>query len=405
VVLFVTKRKLSLFWNKSGTCTRAYRSFTAVFLFLACLAVNTACLTVSAAQTPQAPEGSADAAVLMEADTGTVLYEKNADKQRLIASTTKIMTALVTLENCGTDEKVVIGSEFPAVGGSSIYLKPGDTLTVMDLLYGLLLNSGNDAAVALALHVSGSVERFSDLMNGRAQALGCANSHFTNPHGLDDKDHYSSARDLALISREAMKNKTFRDIVSTKRMNATGRSFRNHNKLLWTCPGALGIKTGYTESAGRSLVSCVEREGMRLICVTLSAPNDWSDHTALYDWAFGAFRYVRIMKSEERFGSVHVVSGVKSDIGVHPAEEYSAVLLKSDDVKVTWEVPRFVYAPVTAGRAGTVTVLKNGKAVMEIPLLFDEAVALDPSVPLTLWEQLKRALISEMQTFVGEYTL
>ncbi len=320
----------------------------------------------------------------------------------LIASTTKILTALVVLENCGVGDKVLIGDNFPAVEGSSIYLKHGEELTVQELLYGLLLASGNDAAVALALHVSGSVEEFCVLMNARAHKLGCKNSNFVNPNGLDAANHYACARDLALIAREAMKNKTFSDIVSAKHWNGGGRYYKNHNRLLWTCPGALGIKTGFTESAGRSLVSCVEREGMRLICVTISAPSDWNDHTSLYNWAYSEFRCIKINRDEKSYGSVPIVSGVTEMASVQPAEDYAGIFSKQDTLEVTWEIPKFMYAPVGAGeKAGVISIKKNGEPVKEIPLVYSASVTLDKSVPLSRWEKLKRSLTSGgRQTFV-----
>jgi D-alanyl-D-alanine carboxypeptidase (penicillin-binding protein 5/6) len=187
-----------------------------------------------------------------------------------------------------------------------MYLKPGETLTVGDLLYGLMLASGNDAAAALALYVAGGVDAFAELMNGKAAALGCTGSHFVNPHGLDADGHYSTARDLWRIAREAMNNETFRAIVSTKYISAAGRSLNNHSRLLWSCPGAVGLKTGYTESAGRSLVSSAERGGMRLICVTLSDPDDWDDHTNLYDWAYGHYRLVCVPADGGTYGTLPV---------------------------------------------------------------------------------------------------
>lgn len=345
--------------------------------------------------TPQhlSPGTSARADILIEAHSGTVLHEKNADKHMLIASTTKILTALVVLENCYTDDIVVIKDDFPAVEGSSIYLKPGEELSVLDLLYGLLLESGNDAAVALALHVSGSVAAFAELMNDCADKLGCRNSHFVNPHGLDKEDHYSSARDLALIAAEAMKNKTFSDIVATKQISVAGRYFKNHNKLLWKCPGAIGIKTGFTESAGRSLVSCTERDGMRLICVTLSAPDDWDDHSNLYSWAFREFGCLNIAAADPQYGNIPVISGVKDAVQVHPAEDFSYIYLRSDKIEISWDILKFVYAPVTQNNeAGLITIKSNGKTIKEIPLLYGEAVALDQSVPLSFFEKLKWSL-------------
>ncbi len=314
----------------------------------------------------------------------------------LIASTTKILTALVVLENCDLEERVIIENDFPAVEGSSIYLKHGDELTVLELLYGLMLESGNDAAVALALHVSGSIEAFSDLMNSCAEILECSNSHFVNPHGLDKKDHYSSARDLALISAEAMKNKTFRDIVSTKQISIAGRYFKNHNKLLWNCPGAIGIKTGFTESAGRSLVSCTERDGMRLICVTLSAPNDWRDHNNLYNWAFSQYGCLNVDINDQKFGTIPVISGVKGNVPVHPSEDFVYVYAQSEKPTLSWTLSKFVYAPVAKNEvAGMITIKRNGETIKEIPLIFGETVDLDQSVPLSFLEKLKWALFHQ----------
>lgn len=365
------------------------------------LATGIMALVLTAALLPAAaaaglPDTSAQAAIVVEANSGTVLYEKNADKRMLIASTTKMLTALIALENCEVDEKVIIPDDFPVIEGSSIYLKAGQELTVLELLYGLMLASGNDAAVALALHVSGSIAYFSDLMNQRAKELGCKNSHFVNPNGLDAGEHFSTARDLSMIASEAMKNKTFCEIVSTKSITLAGRSFRNHNKLLWNCPGALGIKTGFTESAGRSLVSCAERSGMRLICVTLSAPDDWQDHTALYDWAFDEFRCLNIERCDVQYGKIPVISGDSQMVSVHPSEDYTLVYSKNDALKLICELDKFVYAPVNEKtRAGVIKIVLNGETKKEIPLVFTESVKLDASVKLNYLEMLKWRLFHE----------
>ena len=366
----------------------------AAAVFLALLSLLTS-LTggASAEDVPAAPAPSADSCILAESESGAVLYEKNADSRMLIASTTKMLTALVVLDRCDTREKVVIDDDFKPVEGSSMYIKPGETLTVGDLLYGLMLASGNDAAAALAIYVSGSIDAFAGLMNKRAAGLGCTGSHFVNPHGLDADGHYSTARDLWRIAREAMKNDTFREIVSTKYMSAAGRSLKNHNKLLWSCPGAVGIKTGYTESAGRSLVSSAERDGMRLVCVTLSDPDDWKDHANLYDWAFGHYQLARVPADGGGYGALPVISGVAEEVPLRAAENYAAVYPKSDDIDIRAEAPRFVYAPVKKGaRAGIVTVTVNGKTEKTVELVYGGTVALDKSVPLTGWEKLKRLL-------------
>lgn len=348
------------------------------------------------ASAAESPGTSAQAVIVAEANSGTVLYEKSADQRMLIASTTKILTALIVLENCDVDEKVVIPDDFPAIEGSSIYLKAGQELTVLELLYGLMLASGNDAAVALALHVSGSVKYFSDLMNQRAKELGCKNSHFINPNGLDAEGHYSSARDLSLIACEAMKNKTFCDIVSTKSINIGGRYFRNHNKLLWNYTGALGIKTGFTESAGRSLVSCAERSGMRLICVTLSDPNDWQDHTALYDWAYDEYRCLNIGRSDAQYGNVPVISGVRQNVSVRPGEDFTLIYSKNDQIELSCELSKFVYAPVNEKeKAGVITIKLNSKTINEIPIIYCESVMLDTSVKLNYLEMLKWRLFDD----------
>ncbi len=199
------------------------------------------------------------------------------------------MTAMVVLENMEPDELVTVDPAWTGIEGSTMYLTPGQELTAEELLYGLLLASGNDAAVALACAAAGSEAAFADIMNDKAAEIGCENTHFENASGLDGKAHHASARDLALITREALQNDLFRQIVSTKTKTVGERTFTNHNKLLTTCDGVFGVKTGYTEAAGRTLVSACRRDGVTLICVTLSDPNDWEDHRVLYDWAYDLY--------------------------------------------------------------------------------------------------------------------
>lgn len=377
---------------------RQRRLMSAVLLaFLLTAAIQGSAAAAQAAPALSAPAISAASSVLMEAESGTVLYEKHADNKMLIASTTKMLTALVVLDRCDVSEKVTIGADFPAVEGSSMYLRPGETLTVLDLLYGLMLASGNDAAVALAIHAAGSVEDFAALMNDYAAALGCTNSHFVNPHGLDADGHYGSARDLALIARQAMTNQAFRTIVSTKYKMVAGRSLKNHNKLLWSCPGTQGIKTGYTKSAGRSLVSCAERGGMTLICVTLSAPSDWQDHTALYNWGFDSFRCVRVNADTAPAQSVPVISGLKESAAIEPAETLTLVFRSDEDISLTWELKKFVYAPVLTGeKAGRAVIKKDGLEILAVPLIYKEAVALDGTIPLRTLEKIKRQFLGQV---------
>ena len=232
----------------------------------------------------EAVQLSAAAAILMDADSGEVLYEKDAARRMRIASTTKIMTALVVLEHARlTDTITVTGDHM--VEGSSMYLKPGETVTVEELLYGLMLCSGNDAALALA-DCCGGLAAFVAAMNDKAAALGMTDTSFANPNGLDDENHYSTARDMAVLAAYAAQDPTFRRICSTRTATVGGRTMTNHNKLLSQVEGCIGMKTGYTRAAGRTLVSCAEREGRRLVAVTLCDGNDWADHKALYEMGF-----------------------------------------------------------------------------------------------------------------------
>lgn len=239
------------------------------------------CITPAVAE---ALEVSATAAVLMDADMGQVLYEKNGDRQMLIASTTKIMTALVVLEHAAPDDVITVTPDHMAEG-SSMYLRAGETVRVEELLYGLLLCSGNDAALALT-ECAGGLTPFVALMNEKAAALGMAHTSFANPNGLDADGHHSTARDMAVLAAAAVENPTFRRICSSRSVTIGQRTMENHNRLLRQVEGCVGLKTGYTQAAGRTLVSCTERDGCRLVAVTLQDGNDWADHAALYDYGF-----------------------------------------------------------------------------------------------------------------------
>ena len=240
---------------------------------------------------------SATAAILVDADSGRVLYEQNADARMLIASTTKIMTALVAIREGSLSDVVTVKREATLTEGSSMYLKEGEQLTLETLLYGLMLCSGNDAAVAIADHVGGSQKGFVKLMNETARELGMEATSFANPNGLDAEDHYSTARDMAKLACAALRNETLLRIASTQSVTIGGRTMTNHNKLLSRVEGCVGLKTGYTRAAGRTLVSCAERDGVRLVAVTLQDGDDWNDHAALYD---RGFRVMCPVKAVER---------------------------------------------------------------------------------------------------------
>ena len=243
----------------------------------------------------EAVEVSAAAAVLMDADSGRLLYEKNGEKRMLIASTTKLMTALVALEQGGLQQEITVTGGHMAEG-SSMYLRPGEKLTLEMLLYGLLLSSGNDAALAVTECMGGTVP-FVARMNEKAAELGMENTHFANPNGLDDEAHYSTAEDMAKLAAAAMDDPVLRRVASTRTARIGGRTLTNHNKLLSRVEGCVGLKTGYTRAAGRTLVSCAERDGVRLVAVTLQDGDDWNDHASLYEQGF---RVLRPVKAVER---------------------------------------------------------------------------------------------------------
>lgn len=338
-----------------------------------------------------APADSASASIVLDADSGRVLCSKNADARKLIASTTKIMTALVVLDHCDPEEAVTVLPEHAAIEGSSMYLRPGGDYTVRDLLYGMMMASGNDAAAALACHCGGDIPGFAALMNEKAAALGLENSSFENPHGLDGESHYSSAYDLALITREAMKNELFAQIVSTKTQAIGDQTYVNHNKLLWNYEGCIGVKTGYTMAAGRTLVSCAERDGLRLICVTLSDGDDWKDHAALYDWAFSAYEYRGLMPMGE-ISRVPVISGERDSVGVKSADNAGFLCEKGAEFQMSLQLPRFVYAGIKEGEhAGTARITSNGELVGEYELVYSESVPLADGIRLTPWERFQRA--------------
>ena len=229
---------------------------------------------------------SARRAYVLDAVSGRELFVRNPDERSLIASTTKIMTALIVCEQCNVLDRMRIPKEAVGIEGSSMYLKEGEVLTLQELLYGLMLSSGNDAAVALAIYCGGTVEGFAELMNDKARNLGLTGTHFENPNGLDSPGHYSTARDLAKLAAYAMKNPIFYKTVSAKSVRIGERCLTNHNKLLWKLEGADGVKTGFTKAAGRILVSSATRQGRRIIGVTIDAPDDWNDHCRLLNEGF-----------------------------------------------------------------------------------------------------------------------
>lgn len=331
---------------------------------------------------------SAGGAALIEAHSGRVLYEKQGDTPLPMASTTKIMTALIALELGELEEMITVPQEAQGTEGSSMYLKAGEKLSLADLLYGLLLTSGNDAAVTLACHFGGSIEGFADMMNEKARELGCENTHFVNPHGLHDANHYTSALDLCTIARAAMEVETFRTMVSTQYYQTTTgeqvRTLKNKNKTLWEFEGGCGIKTGYTKKAGRCLVFSAEQEGMLLIGVVLNCPDMWAEAFSLLRYGFNTYALQSLKDASAPLCEVKVEGGVKKAL---PAVLKTGILYpirKDGTEEVTWELSLSepLTAPVQAGACiGKLTLCLNGEAVLCREILAGESI----SVPDFLW--------------------
>ena len=307
---------------------------------------------------------SAKSAILIRSD-GTVLFEKNADERLPMASTTKIMTAVIVLENMSLDTEVTVADESIGIEGSSMYLQKGETLTIRDLLYALMLQSANDAAVALAFAVSGGIDGFTELMNEKAEDLGLKDTHFTNPSGLDDEEHFTTAHELALIAGYALENKDFRTIVSTLKYTYTtslkSGVFVNHNRLLYSMPGCIGVKTGYTQRSGRCLVSASSNDGLEIICVTIDDPNDWKEHKALHAYAVSQYEKYEVIGDGFLTYELPVINGKSQKImcACTDGEEFWSE--KDGEVGYVIELPNFLYAPVSAGEiCGRVVIMNNG---------------------------------------------
>lgn len=327
-------------------------------------------------------EVNAEAAVVMDADSGRLLYAQNPDKRLANASTTKIMTALLTLEQPNQDRYFTVDSDAIQVEGTTMGLQPGDSVTLHQLAAGMLLPSGNDAANAAAVEIAGSEEAFVRLMNQRAAELGLENTQYRNPSGLDAEGHYSSARDLATLAAHALENEDFADIVSKQEIRMAfgnppyNRSLYTTNKLLERYPYAIGVKTGYTDDAGLCLVTAAEKDGTRLIIVTLNGKDDVNTHMRLYEHFFPLLARVDLSGFTEGL-SVPVTGGTRDSVAAVPAAEPEAALLEREYDELTREVelPRFVYAPVEAGQVlGEIRLLSGDKVVWQSALVADSDV-------------------------------
>lgn len=346
---------------------------------------------------------SAKYACVIDADSGNVLFDKNAYSRHSMASTTKIMTAHLALKLSSPDEIVTVSQNASRTEGSSMYLKPGEKIKMSDVLYGLMLASGNDAAVAIAEHIADTTNNFAKLMTEEAQKLGAKNTSFKNPNGLDAEGHFTTAYDLALITKEALKNSDFLKIVSTKTKEIKGtgdepsRFLSNHNRLLNSYDGCIGVKTGYTKKTGRCLVTAAKRDNLTLICVTLSAPDDWNDHRKLLDDAFSKYEAIPFVKKDMIIKELPVIMGDRELVSICPNDSYYTIAKKGGTaIGITQKImlPESLRAPITAGNVvGLITVKKGNDTLKQIELIAKENVNyIKPPAPSFL-EILKRFLV------------
>lgn len=334
----------------------------------------------------------ASSAILIDAQSGRVLYEQNAGERRYIASITKLMTALVAMESGHSlDEIVTIKKEYTGAEGSSMYLREGEQLTLEALMYGLLLASGNDAALAVAGYCGESVEQFVDAMNRKAVLLGMEHTSFLNPSGLTQEGHMSTAADMARLAAACMKNETIAKIVATRTITIGGRTFTNHNKLLWRYEGCIGMKTGYTERSGRTLISCAQREGQTLIAVTLNDGNDWADHTAMLDYGFETYTNTCLAGEGEVYARIPVSGSLLSFVRVQAADAVYYPLALGETVRKEVSLTQWSQAPVTRGQtAGTVTWYLEDEVIAICPLVYGESAEMNVVSSRNLIEKMLR---------------
>lgn len=372
----------------------------AAFLITFIICFNNTGLTANADDKPTV---SALAAVLISADTGEIIYSVNCDKKLPMASTTKIMTTLLLIESGNLDEEFVVDSEAIKVEGSSMGLVEGDIVTKYALCCGMLLPSGNDAANASAVKIAGSIEAFAELMNKRAAEIGMTKSFFVTPSGLDGRGHGASAFDMALLAREALKNDIFREICSKETVKLSfgnppyDRWLKNTNKLLSMYDGVYGVKTGFTDEAGRCLVSACERDGKNLICVTLNDKNDWQDHIAMYNYGF---KQVHMLDYElpECFSS-DVVGGDVSSINMKSENTIPICTLNLNKEDFSFKVKSapFLYAPIDEGQqTGTLEITYKNRSVAEMPLFAAQSCEYKkaPKKQKNLWQKIRDKICS-----------
>jgi len=369
---------LSVGKNESGKWLRLFGCW---LLLLACF-FPAADVQAASADDIRPPELSSAGAILMDGSTGQVLYEKQADQRFYPASITKILTAIVAMENGQLDDVVTVSEEAVRADGTRVYLVAGEQKTLRELLYAMMVNSGNDAAVAIAEHIAGSVENFAVMMNQKAADLGAVNSHFVNPSGLHEDNHYTTARDMAVIAQYAMRNPLFRQIVETKTMPWNGDEWQsqlvNHNKLLWQYEGATGVKNGYTSKAKQTFVATAKKGDIELVAVCLQAPSQaamYNDLKALLDYGFNAFAAEPVVSQSDRFypphgtdvalrtnGNLHILRPINGEDGKSPAISTQVVM---EDMEY----------PISKGQqVGQLHIALDGRTVIQATLYAAEAV-------------------------------
>ncbi len=352
-----------------------------LFLFLGMRLTDAqAAPAANGTQAALADEIKAKGAVLMDAETGRVLFAQNAHLRLPMASTTKIMTALIALEQERLDDYFTVSTAAVHVEGSSMGLLEGDSVSLRALAYGMLLPSGNDAANAAAMRIAGSLPDFADLMNARAEEIGLDDTHFVTPSGLNDPNHYSTAYDMALLAREALKNPLFAEICSQSKAVVQygnppyNRWMQNHNRLLRSYEGTVGVKTGYTTAAGRCLVSCAERDGIKLIAVTLNCPDDWNVHAKLYDSYFSRMVLTNVAKILPDI-QIPVMGGTASKVRAVYEKPPKLAVLEGEAVTVDVTAEPILFAPAERGRVvGNLSVCLSGQPVLELPLTLGKTV-------------------------------
>ena len=331
---------------------------------------------------------SAQAAVLLECSGGDVVYEQNASLRLPMASTTKIMTALVAIESGDLSRRFAIPAEAVGVEGSSVYLQVGEHLTLEELLYAVMLESANDAAAAVACLVGGSVEAFAAMMNEKAASLGLTDTHFTNPHGLDDEAHYTTALDLARLTAYALENPVFAEMVSTPRKTiplGDGEGTRvlvNHNRLLRQYEDVIGVKTGFTKHSGRCLVSAAEQNGVRMVAVTLNAPDDWRDHRSLLDLGFSQYESVTLASPGSITAELPCAGAENGMLTAVNRDGLTVVLPAGTEISRLIESRGFLFAPVTEGQiVGQVRFFAGDRELGALPLTASASVSLPEREP------------------------